>query len=178
MDHKNFFMTPTTHRLLRLEYLIALVVSVALAIMHIGEIRWPVFIGMFAVIDVIGYLPGLFVWIKRHGDVPRALYVSYNIAHHLGTAAALAGLWCLFVGPEWALLALPIHLMGDRALFGNMLKPFGVSFEPKTHPLYAEFAAAYRAAQRGAVTEGGSAPDVPVIDGTVIDRPLAEPAAH
>ncbi len=171
MDHKNFFMTPTTHRLLRLEYLIALVVSVVLAILHLGEIRWWVFIVMFAVIDVIGYLPGLFVWIRRHGDVPKAFYVSYNIAHHLGTAAALAGLWCLLVGPEWALLALPIHLMGDRALFGNMLKPFGVSFEPKTHPLYAEFAAAYQAAQHRPAEEGGT-----VSDGTDIDRPVAEPA--
>ena len=134
MDHKNLFMTRTTYRLLRLEYLIALVVCVVLALAHLGEIRWPVFLGLFAVIDVIGYLPGLFIWIRRHGEVPRAFYVSYNVAHHLGTSAALAGLWCLVVGPEWALLALPIHLMGDRALFGNMLKPFGVSFEPKTHP--------------------------------------------
>jgi hypothetical protein len=170
MDHKNFFMTRTTHRLLRLEYLIALVISVALAIMHIGEIRWLVFVGLFAVIDVIGYLPGLFIWIKRHGEVPRAFYVSYNIAHHLGTSAALAGIWCLLIGPEWALLALPIHLMGDRALFGNMLKPFGVSFEPKTHPLYAEFARAYDAAQHApAEYEGGSAPHV---------SPVAEPAAR
>ena len=171
MDHKNFFMTPTTHRLLRLEYLIALVVSVVLAILHLGEIRWWVFIVMFAVIDVIGYLPGLFVWIRRHGDVPKAFYVTYNIAHHQGTAAAQAGIWCMLVGPDWALLALPIHLMGDRALFGNMLKPFGVSFEPKTHPLYAEFAAAYQAAQHRPAEEGGT-----VSDGTDIDRPVAEPA--
>lgn len=158
MDHKNFFMTRTTNLLLRLEYLIALLISVVLATVHIGEIRWVVFIGLFAVIDVIGYLPGLFIWIKRHGKVPRVFYVSYNIAHHLGTSAALAGLWCLVIGPEWALLALPIHLMGDRALFGNMLKPFGVSFEPKTHPLFAEFARAYDAAQHAPTEiEGGSA---------------------
>jgi len=160
VDHKNFFMTRTTHRLLRLEYLIALVVCVVLAVAHLGEIRWPVFLALFAVIDVIGYLPGLFIWIRRHGQVPRAFYVSYNVAHHLGTSAVLAGLWCLLIGPEWALLALPIHLMGDRALFGNMLKPFGVSFEPATHPVYAEFVRAYAAAQRDpSGVERGSATD-------------------
>jgi hypothetical protein len=170
VDHKNFFMTRTTHRLLRLEYLIALIVCVVLAIGHLGEIRWLVFLGLFAVIDVIGYLPGLFVWIRRHGEVPRAFYVSYNIAHHLGTSAALAGLWCLVIGPEWALLALPIHLMGDRSLFGNMLKPFGVSFEPKTHPVYAEFVRAYAAAQHApAEHERGS---------VVHAAAVAEPAAR
>lgn len=145
MDNKNLFLTRTTYLLLRLEYLIALVVCIVLALTHLSDIRWPVFLAMFAVIDVIGYLPGLFIWIKRHGEVPRAFYVSYNVAHHLGTSAALAGIWCLVVGPEWALLALPIHLMGDRALFGNMLKPFGVSFEPRTNPAYAAFVRAYRA---------------------------------
>ena len=53
------------------------------------------------------------------------------------------GCGALFVGPEWALLALPIHLFGDRAIFGNFLKPFGLSFEPSTHPLYREFSISY-----------------------------------
>jgi len=59
--------------------------------------------------------------------------------------------------------------MGDRALFGNMLKPFGVSFEPKTHPLFAEFVRAYDAAQQVAPAgiEGGSPSDA-----------LAEPAVR
>jgi len=171
MDGINRLQTKTTFMLIRAEYGLALGVCVVAFLGHIDEVRWIPAAILFAYIDVIGYLPGLFVWIRRHGDVPKAFYVSYNIAHHLGTAAALAGLWCLLVGPEWALLALPIHLMGDRALFGNMLKPFGVSFEPKTHPLYAEFAAAYQAAQHRPAEEGGT-----VSDGTDIDRPVAEPA--
>ena len=74
------------------------------------------------------------------------------------------------IGPEWALLALPIHLMGDRSLFGNMLKPFGVSFEPKTHPVYAEFVRAYAAAQHApAEHERGS---------VVHAAAVAEPAAR
>ena len=28
------------------------------------------------------------------------------------------------------MLALPIHLMGDRALFGNFMKSFALPFEP------------------------------------------------
>jgi hypothetical protein len=170
VDNKNLFLTRTTYLLLRLEYLIALGVCIVLALAHLSDIRWPVFLAMFAVIDVIGYLPGLFIWIRRHGEVPRAFYVSYNVAHHLGTSAALAGIWCLVVGPEWALLALPIHLMGDRALFGNMLKPFGVSFEPRTNPAYAAFAAAYRAgATPASATEGRSERDA---------ASVAEPAIH
>jgi hypothetical protein len=39
------------------------------------------------------------------------------------------------VRPEWALLAIPLHLGGDRSLFGNFLKPFSVPFEPdQAHP--------------------------------------------
>ena len=36
-------------------------------------------------------------------------------------------------GFEWAMLAVPIHLSGDRGLFGNTLKPFELSFEPQQH---------------------------------------------
>jgi hypothetical protein len=32
--------------------------------------------------------------------------------------------------------------MGDRALFGNSLKP-SVAFEPESHPAYREFASQY-----------------------------------
>ena len=34
---------------------------------------------------------------------------------------------------------LPIHLFGDRALFGNFLKPFAVPFEPHEDPAFARF---------------------------------------
>jgi hypothetical protein len=39
--------------------------------------------------------------------------------------AVLAG------GPEWAMLAVPIHLSGDRGLFGNVYKPVSLPFEPE-----------------------------------------------
>ena len=139
MDSHNLFLTRTTYRLLRAEYLAALIGSIVLALVHLGDIRWPVFIAMFAYIDVIGYLPGAIAYRRAHGGaVSRRYYVLYNSMHSLLSAGAAAGLWCLLVRPEWALLALSIHLCGDRAVFGNFLKPFGVSFEPVTHPAYQE----------------------------------------
>ena len=70
MDSHNLFFTRTTSRLLRLECLAALAVSAVLAVLHLSEIRWPVFIGLFLVIDLIGYLPGHVVWRFRNGSVP------------------------------------------------------------------------------------------------------------
>lgn len=144
MDSHNLFLTRTTYRLLRAEYAAALVIAVVLALLHLGDIRWPVFIGLFVYIDIIGYLPGAIAY-RRAPDraVPRPYYVLYNAMHSMLSAGAVAGLWCLLVRPEWALLALPIHLCGDRAIFGNFLKPFGVTFEPTTHPSYREFVTNY-----------------------------------
>ena len=144
MDSHNFFLTRTTYRLLRAEYGVALVVAIVLALLHLGSIRWLPFVGLFVYIDVIGYLPGAIAYRRaRGGDIPRSYYVLYNSMHSLLSAAAVAGAWCLLVRPEWALLALPIHLCGDRAIFGNFLKPFGLSFEPVTHPAYKEFVTSY-----------------------------------
>jgi hypothetical protein len=144
VDSHNQFLTRTTYRLLRAEYGVALVGAVVLALLHLGDIRWPVFVAMFLYIDLIGYLPGAIAWRRaRDHRIPRAYYVLYNVMHSLLSAALVAGLWCLLVGPEWALLALPIHLCGDRALFGNFLKPFGLSFEPVVHPAYQEFVTRY-----------------------------------
>jgi hypothetical protein len=140
VDARNRFETRTTFALARLEWLVALVVAVALALIHIGEIRWPVFIAFFLVIDVIGYLPGAVAFRRSaDGHIPRGYYVAYNTMHSLAFNAVVVAAWCLLVGPEWALLAVPIHLMGDRALFGNSLKPFGVPFEPHLDQHFAEF---------------------------------------
>jgi hypothetical protein len=144
MDSHNLFLTRTTYRWLRAEYAVALAAAVVLALVHVGGIRWAVFVAMFAYIDVIGYLPGA-VAFRRAGGAPisRIYYRLYNAMHSLVSAAAVAAVWCLLVRPEWALLALPIHLCGDRAIFGNFLKPFGVSFEPATHPAYQELVTRY-----------------------------------
>lgn len=138
MDPQNLFHTPVTYRLVRAEYLVGLAVAAVLALIHFGEIRWLPFIGLFVYIDVIGYLPGVIAHHRlKTAYLPHRCYVLYNVMHSLITAAAVGGLWCLLVKPEWALLALPLHLFGDRALFGNFYKSFGIEFEPKAHPDYA-----------------------------------------
>jgi len=147
MDARNRFETPATFALARIEWLALFGVCGWLAITHLGEIRWPVFAGMFAIIDVIGYLPGAIAYRRsRTGRIHRGYYVAYNTMHSLLTGGAMIGIWALLVRPEWALLAVPIHLLGDRALFGNTLKPFGVSFEPSSHPTFTAFERAYRGA--------------------------------
>ena len=144
MDSHNLFLTPATYRLLRLEYAAALAVAVVAAVAHLDDVRWPAFVALFAAIDLIGYVPGAVAWRRRRGQLgTRAFHVLYNTTHSFLTAGAVAGLWSLVLGAEWALLALPIHLCGDRALFGNFLKPFGLSFEPQTHPAYEELVRSY-----------------------------------
>ncbi|MDE1008320.1 MAG: hypothetical protein OSB38_21870 [Paraburkholderia fungorum] len=144
MDQQNLFETPTTYRLVRMEYLIALVICIGLLIAHRSGVRWWAFVLLFAYIDVIGYLPGAVAHRRAHGrHIHRVFYVLYNVAHSAITALLVALAWAWWVGPEWALLAIPIHLCGDRALFGNFLKPFGVSFEPVAHPDFVYFRSSY-----------------------------------
>lgn len=139
MDQANRFATRTAYLLLRLEYGVATAICTVAFLLHLGEVRWWVAIALFAYIDVIGYLPGLYQHI-RTGSVPKAYYVLYNVMHSFTTQGIVIGLWVLVFGFEWALLVIPIHLCGDRALFGSFIKSFEVPFEPK-HPIpeFAEF---------------------------------------
>ncbi|MEU2506623.1 hypothetical protein ABZ621_18195 [Streptomyces sp. NPDC007863] len=159
MDTKNLFMTPTTFRLIRAEYGLGLVVCVVLFFAHLDEVRWWPAIGLFVYIDLIGYLPGAVRFRRRGGHgVPKTYYVLYNTMHSLAIQGLVALAWIWLWGFEWALLALPIHLFGDRALFGNYLKPFGLRFEPETHEAYRLFRTQYRA---GASTGGVASPSTP-----------------
>ncbi|AVH21832.1 hypothetical protein [Nocardia cyriacigeorgica] len=139
MDQANRFATRTAYLLLRLEYGVATAVCAVLFLLHIDEVRWWAAIALFAYIDVIGYLPGLYQHI-RTGSVPKHYYVLYNVMHSFTTQGAVIGIWVLVFGFEWALLVIPIHLFGDRALFGSFIKSFAVPFEPKQPiPEFAEF---------------------------------------
>jgi hypothetical protein len=152
VDARNLFDTRTTSRLVRLEWSVALVVSGVATLTHLSEIRWWLFASLFLVIDLIGYIPGAIAHRRSpDGLIGRGYYVAYNLMHSLVTWAVFAGMWSWLVGAEWALLALPIHLMGDRALFGNSLKPFGVPFEPSPHPEFETFQRAYDGKGRDAV---------------------------
>lgn len=137
MDAVNRFDTRATHALVRLEYGIALGVCVTLLGLHLGEVRWLPAVLLFGYIDLVGYLPGAIAHHRaRGGWIAKVYYVLYNVMHSFATQAAVVGLWVLVFGWEWALLAIPVHLCGDRALFGNALKPFSVPFEPGPHPAF------------------------------------------
>jgi hypothetical protein len=150
MDAVNHFDSTTTYRLIRLEYLAALGVSFYFFFANIGDINWWAFAVLFVYIDLIGYIPGAIAFHRSESKrISKTYYVLYNTMHSLVTQAVVALLWCVLAGPEWALLALPIHLCGDRALFGNFLKPFGVTFEPVVHPAFARLRSEVEAPDTG-----------------------------
>jgi hypothetical protein len=105
---------------MRLEALLGLGVAIALALAHVREIRWAPFLILFASIDLIGYLPGAIAFRRAgRGTIPVLYHALYSTTHSFLGNAVVAGAWSLAFGPEWALLAIPIHLLGDRAIFGN-----------------------------------------------------------
>lgn len=137
MDMANRFESRTTYRLIRLEYLIALGTSFYFFIMHIDDVRWIPTVALFLYIDLIGYLPGAIAYhFSKTKRIAKTYYVLYNTMHSFATQSVVILLWVWLIGPEWALLAIPIHLCVDRALFGNFLKPFSVTFEPTAHPAF------------------------------------------
>lgn len=137
MDMSNRFESRATYRLIRLEYLVALGVCLYLFIAHIDHVRWIPAVALFLYIDLIGYLPGAIAYhFSKTKRIARTYYVLYNTMHSFVTHSVVFLLWVWLSGPEWALLAIPIHLCGDRALFGNFLKPFSVTFEPTAHPAF------------------------------------------
>jgi len=134
MDQANHFESRMTYRLHRAEYVVLFAVTTGFLIAHVGEIRWLPAIGLFLYIDLIGYIPGAIAWHRSATKrIPKVYYVLYNVMHSLITQTVVIGAWGLFVGWEWALLAIPFHLFGDRGLFGNFLKPFRLSFEPQPY---------------------------------------------
>jgi hypothetical protein len=125
-----------------------------LLLRNFGHVNWLLFAVLFVYIDLIGYIPGAIAFHRsRTKRIPKIYYVLYNIMHSMATQSAVAIAWAILVRPEWALLALPIHLLGDRALFGNSLKPFLVSFEPVVHPAFSRMEAELRRDDSG----GGAA---------------------
>jgi hypothetical protein len=131
MDAANPFETPNTFRLHRAEYLVGVVVSAALIFVHLGEIRWLPFAGLFLYIDLLGYIPGAIAYHRSETKkISKVYYVLYNTMHSLVTQSLVVGLWGWIVGWEWALLAIPLHVFGDRAIFGNFMKTFSLPFEP------------------------------------------------
>lgn len=132
MDTKNRYHTDSTYLLERLEHLLVVAVCSVLVLWHWQEVSWLRFVVAFAMIDIIGYIPGTITYHRQQGGrIPAAYHYLYNITHSYLTAAALFALWMWANGGfEWAMLALPIHLSGDRGVFGNIYKPLALPFEP------------------------------------------------
>jgi hypothetical protein len=146
VDQKNPFESPVTYRLHRAEYFVGLLIVTGLIIVHFGDIRWWVAVPLFAYIDLIGYIPGAIAFHRsKDKRISKTYYVMYNIMHSMITQGAVVALWAWLVRPEWALLLIPWHIFGDRSVFGNFLKPFGVTFEPTPNPTYEKLMTAMRA---------------------------------
>lgn len=124
-------LDPRAVRHLRLECLLGLGACCVLGALNADRIDWLRYAVLFAWIDVVGYLPGLVAHRLARGErISPALHALYDTTHSFVTNAGVALVWCAALGPEWALLALPTHLLGDRALFGNFFKPPELPFEP------------------------------------------------
>jgi hypothetical protein len=104
----------------------------ALEVAHAHEVAWGTFVLAFVLIDLVGYVPGAIAFRRRVGGRIDPIYHHlYNLTHNYLTAGLIAALWSIAAGGfEWAMLALPIHLSGDRGLFGNGFKPASLPFEP------------------------------------------------
>ena len=122
--------------LTRAEYLALMLAAAALLLLHVRDVSWPRAALAFAALDVIGYLPGARAFRRSGGGaIGRAYHHLYNITHNFLTLAAVSALWALLAGGwQWAMLALPLHLAGDRGIFGNGWKPADRSFERAPAP--------------------------------------------
>lgn len=150
MDKFNTFHTRTTYALVRLDWGIIMVIAFVLLLMHWREVHWWRFTWAFLLPDVIATFPGLYLYYSKPSGTPRSIplpiHFLYNVGHSFAGVAVLSALWWLATGSlEWAMLAFPIHLGGDRSIFGNIYKPFGTAFEPVKHEAYAQFEKEYEA---------------------------------
>lgn len=144
MDSNNYFDTKTTNGLIRGEWAIVLIVSAVLLFMNRSEVNWWLAVVLFAYIDVIGTFPGLIAARRAKDGIPhRIFYMLYNLMHSAITQAVLVGLWFLAFGWNYSLLAIPLHLAADRAIFGNFIKPFGVPFDGTRSESFTRFVEDY-----------------------------------
>ncbi len=117
--------------LARTEWLGLTLVLAAATLWHGTEVAWPRFVAAFVAIDAIGYWPGAVAFRRaRAGRIPALYAWLYNLTHNFGTAGAAIAAWSLVTGGvEWAMLAIPLHLAGDRGIFGNGFKRVDAPFE-------------------------------------------------
>jgi len=116
---------------MRAEHVAIVAIFTSLALAHFEDISWGRFIAAFLLIDLVGYLPGAVAFRSSGGQrIPRIYHLLYNLTHSYVVEGAIVALWMLASGgPEWAMVAVPIHLSGDRGLLGNFSKPWPLPFE-------------------------------------------------
>ena len=150
MDKYNRFHTPATFTLIRLDWAILMSIGIALVVIHWREVHWWRFAWAFAFPDLIATFPGIYFYYGRrkgdHRSIPTVIHQLYNFGHSFAGIGLFCAIWWFITGQlEWAMLAFPIHLAGDRSVFGNTYKPFGTAFEPVRHEAFRRFEAEYRA---------------------------------
>ena len=109
------------------------IISLIALYQNIEQINWIQFILIFALIDLIGYIPG-YLYVKRSNQqVPnRTFYILYNLTHNFGVIFLILFICWQLNWLSWSFLAIPIHLFGDRGLLGNFYKPFTSPFTEPT----------------------------------------------
>jgi hypothetical protein len=131
MDKFNRNHSDGTYWLMRAEHLAIVAACSALALGHVAQLDFWRFAIVFVAIDLVGYVPGLLAYLRHDkGRIDPVYHYLYNVAHSYLTWGAIVLAWGLGLGWEWAMLAVPIHLSGDRGVFGNVFKPVGRAFEP------------------------------------------------
>jgi hypothetical protein len=151
MDKYNTFHTPATYTLERLDWAVLMFATFGLLVWQWRDVNWWRFTIAFLLPDLIGTFPGLYVYYARqsgeHRSIPGVIHKLYNFGHSFAVVAGLCAVWWLVTGRlEWAMLAFPLHLTGDRSIFGNIYKPLGTAFEPVKHTAYARFEQEYQKA--------------------------------
>lgn len=144
MDKLNRFHPPSHYNLMRLDYFVVISAMSLLVLFNFSDVNWVRFWVAFWWIDVVGTLPAYYVYFLRrkgeHRSISPMFYHVYNFAHSLTTNTIVVGIWYAVTGSfEWAMLAIPIHILGDRSVFGNMYKHPRMSFEPVMLKAYASF---------------------------------------
>ena len=115
----------------RTEWLLLTVLLAGALFGHWSTISWSRFVLAFVAIDLVGYLPGAMAFRKaRGGSIAPLYHWLYNLTHNFITAAVVVSAWGSALGRlEWAMLAIPLHLAGDRGVFGNGFKPSDEPFD-------------------------------------------------
>ena len=133
MDTYHRFHTTDSYWLMRAEHLAIVLIGIALVLWHWSELNWLRFIAVFISADLLGYLPGAIAY-RRAGrsQIAPIYHYLYNLTHCYLTWLSITAWWVWSIGGwEWAMLAIPIHLSGDRGVFGNVFKPVSLPFEPE-----------------------------------------------